>query len=207
MGPDGEGCCIPHDCDGKCPWAPWVTARLELCPVSPAEAKRHVNLYHEHNNAPAGWKFGTGVSCNGDLIGVAMVGHPTGRGLDQRLDVEVTRVCITIAGRYKNAASMLYGAACRMAAAGGYRDAYTYTLDEEDAASVKAAGFTLDAVLPARETWATASRPRYDENLFGETTRPAGPKCRWIRHLRTTRDSGALQDPSPGPLVQDRTTE
>lgn len=23
FGPDGKGCCIPHDCDGKCSWAPW----------------------------------------------------------------------------------------------------------------------------------------------------------------------------------------
>jgi len=25
-GPDGKGCMIPHDCDGKCPWAPWNKA-------------------------------------------------------------------------------------------------------------------------------------------------------------------------------------
>lgn len=23
-GPDGKGCYIPHDCDGKCAWAPWM---------------------------------------------------------------------------------------------------------------------------------------------------------------------------------------
>lgn len=23
-GPDGKGCYIPHDCDGKCSWAPWM---------------------------------------------------------------------------------------------------------------------------------------------------------------------------------------
>ena len=87
---------------------------------------------------------------------------PQGRGLDQYLSVEITRVCLSEKGAYRNAASMLYGAACRMAAAGGYRTAYTYTLEEEDAASVRAAGFSLDAELGERETWATASRPRYD---------------------------------------------
>lgn len=157
--------------------------RLSLVPVTLTEAKRLVNEHHEHNEAPEGWKFGTGVAWDGERVGIAMVGRASGRGIDQKVDVEITRLCITEKGKYKNAASMLYGAACRMAAAGGYRDAYTYTLDEEDAASVMAAGFTLDAELPARETWSTPSRPRYDENLFGERKRPTGPKKRWIRHL------------------------
>ena len=112
-----------------------------------------------------------------------MVGRPSGRGLDQYLSVEITRVCLSEKGTYRNAASMLYGAACRMAAAGGYRVAYTYTLEEEDAASVRAAGFTLDEELGERETWSTAARPRYEENLFGERKRPKGPKRRWRRDL------------------------
>jgi hypothetical protein len=24
FGPDGRGCFIPHDCDGRCAWAPWT---------------------------------------------------------------------------------------------------------------------------------------------------------------------------------------
>lgn len=162
---------------------------LQLAPVNLTDARRLVNGYHEHNEAPLGWKFGTGIEWDGELVGIAMVGRATGRGIDQRLDVEVTRVCITERGKYKNAGSMLYGAACRMAAAGGYRDAYTYTLDGEDAACVRAAGFVLDAELPARETWNTPSRPRYESNLFGESPRPAGVKKRWVRHLRTTSDA------------------
>lgn len=170
--------------------------RLERAPVTLTTARRLVNDFHEHNEAPEGWLFGTGIACDGQLIGIAMVGRASGRGIDQRIDVEITRVCITEKGRYKNAGSMLYGAACRMASAGGYRDAYTYTLDEEDAACVRAAGFTLDAELPARDSWSTPSRPRYDENLFGERKRPTGPKRRWIRHLRT-RGPAALPEPDP----------
>lgn len=158
---------------------------LRLIPITLTEAKLLVNAYHEHNEAPESWKFGTSIACDGERVGAAMVGRPTGRGLDQRQDVEITRLVITEKGRYKNAASMLYGAACRMAAAGGYRDAYTYTLDEEDAASVRAAGFVLDAELDAREQaeWG-ASRPRYEETLLGPRKRPDGPKKRWKRHLR-----------------------
>jgi hypothetical protein len=158
---------------------------LHLVPVTLTEAKRLVNDHHEYNEAVKGWKFGTGIAEDNILIGVAMVGRATGRGINQRLDVEITRLCITEKGRYKNAASMLYGAACRMAAAGGYRTAYTYTLQEEDAASVRAAGFVLDAELDARPTssWGS-SRPRYEETLLGPRKRPDGPKRRWRRELR-----------------------
>jgi hypothetical protein len=164
--------------------------RLALVPVTLTEAKRLVNEHHEHNETTARqtWKFGTGIACDGELVGVAMVGRPTAPQLNQFLDVEITRVCITEKGVYKNAASQLYGAACRMAAAGGYRAAYTYTLESEDAASVRAAGFVFDADVPASETWSRPSRPRQDETLLGPRRRPTGAKKRWKRVLSVARE-------------------
>jgi hypothetical protein len=163
--------------------------RIELVPVTLTEAKTLVNRAHEHNEAPLSWKFGTGIAVDGELVGVAMVGRPTGRGLDQQRAVEITRVCITEKGAYRNAASMLYGAACRMAAAGGYLVAWTYTMEGEDAASVRAAGFALDAELEPRELddWGS-SRPRYTETLFGSRQRPTCRKFRWRRDLVASRE-------------------
>lgn len=161
--------------------------KLELVPVTLTDAKRLVNEHHRHSETTEKqtWKFCTGIAVDGDLVGIAMVGRPTARGLDQKLDVEITRVCITEKGRYRNACSMLYGAACRMAAAAGYRVAYTYTLEDEDAASVRAAGFGLDAELGKREeSWSTPARPRQDETLFGPRKRPLSPKRRWKRVLK-----------------------
>ena len=98
-----------------------------------------------------------------------MVGRPQGRGLDQYLSVEITRVCLSEKGAYRNAASMLYGAACRMAAAGGYRTAYTYTLEERTPqASVplaspstpNSASARRGLPLPARGMTATSSADR-----------------------------------------------
>ncbi len=160
-----------------------ATATYELVPITLAGAKAFVNFHHRHNEAPIGWKFGVGLARDEHLIGVAMAGRPTGRMLDQERDVEITRCCIDEAGIHKNAASRLYGAVCRMAAAGGYRNAYTYTIEGEDAASVKAAGFVLDAELPARESWSTPGRLRQDETLFGPRLRPRGGKFRWKRVL------------------------
>jgi hypothetical protein len=156
---------------------------LRLVPVTLTQAKRFVNEHHRHNEAPESWKFGVGLADDDELVGIAMVGRPTGRMLDQYQTVEITRVCLNEAGVHKNAASMLYGAACRMAAAGGYRTAYTYTLEEEDAASVKAAGFVLDNERGERPTWSTPARPRYEETLLGPRRRPTGPKRRWRRDL------------------------
>ena len=156
---------------------------LELVPVTLTEARRLVAEHHEHSEAPLSWKFGTGIAVDGTLVGVAMVGRPSARALDQHRSVEITRVCLTEAGAYRNAASMLYGAACRMAAAGGYRVAYTYTLEHEDAACVRAAGFELDEELGERPSWSTPARPRYEATLFGERKRSPGPKRRWRRAL------------------------
>lgn len=78
---------------------------------------------------------------------------------------------------------MLYGASARAAKALGYRRAYTYTLAEESGASLRAAGWELDAELPARPTWDTPSRHRVQTDLFGQERRPAGAKRRWKKTL------------------------
>jgi hypothetical protein len=156
----------------------------ELVPITLTDLKRYVNENHAHNEAPTSWKFGVGLAEDGVLVGVCAVGRPQGRGLDQYLDVEVTRVCVAEKGMHRNACSTLYGAACRAAAALGYRTAYTYTLEEEDAASVRAAGFVLDAVLQKRSSDWGSSRPRYSETLFGPRRIPTDAKVRWRRDLK-----------------------
>ena len=151
-------------------------------PITLTAAKRFVNEQHRHNEAPIGWSFGVGLEKDGILVGVAMAGRPSARKL-QTADpylIEITRIT-TLGDR--NACTMLYGAVCRAAKALGYRTAITYTLVEEGGASVRAAGFTLDAELPAARSWAQPSRPRYESTLLGPRLRPSGPKIRWKRNL------------------------
>ena len=157
---------------------------MELVPITLRDANRFVNEHHRHNEQTRGWKFGTSLVVNGEVVAVGIAGRPSGRGLDQYRSVEITRVCVV--DGHRNACSKLYGALCRAATALGYTTAYTYTLAEEDAASVKASGFVLDAELGARETWDTPSLRRQDETLFGPRKRPAGAKRRWRRDLVTT---------------------
>src|ERR1035441_8056475 len=74
------------------------------------------------------------------LVGVAIVGRPVARRLDDGETLEVTRLCTD---GTPNACSFLYGACRRAAFALGYGRIGTYTLQDEGGASLRAAGWTL----------------------------------------------------------------
>lgn len=154
---------------------------LELRPMDLTPAKRYVAEHHRHNLPPVGWKFGVAAYVGDELVGVGMAGRPIGRGLEDGYTLEIIRTCTD---GYPNACSMLYGALARAGKALGYRRCYTYTLASESGASLRAAGFERDAELPARSGWDCDSRPRYEEDLFGNKRTPsAEAKVRWIRRL------------------------
>lgn len=100
--------------------------------------------------------------------------------LNNPRSLEVLRTCTTGA---QNANSMLYGAAARAAKALGYKTLFTYTLEEETGASLKASGWVVDGRNPGEASWSRPSRPRYQTDLFGEERRPTGPKIRWRKDL------------------------
>ena len=153
---------------------------MTIVPVTLKDAKTFVALHHRHNAPPAGWLFGTGLEVNEKLVGVAIAGRPVARELDKPGNVEITRVC-TLGDR--NANSRLYGAILRAAKALGYRRAYTYTLQSETGSTMRAVGFEIDAELKARATWSCPARHRFQVDLFGNETRPAEPKIRWVKDL------------------------
>tara|TARA_B000000441_G_scaffold95968_1_gene66722 strand:- start:465 stop:806 length:342 start_codon:yes stop_codon:yes gene_type:complete len=93
-----------------------------------------------------------------EIVGVAIVGRPVARGLDDGYTLEVNRCCTTGA---KNACSMLYGAAWRAAKAMGYRRLITYVLDSETGTSLKASNWKLVYEVKCR-SWNTPTRPRID---------------------------------------------
>ena len=91
-------------------------------------------------------------------MGVAIVGRPVSRYLDDGLTLEVNRLCTT---GEQNACSMLYGAAARAAKAMGYHKIITYTLDSEPGTSLRAAGWTC-AGPAGGERWTGQRRPAAD---------------------------------------------
>jgi hypothetical protein len=116
-------------------------------------------------------KFCIGVADeNGDLVGVAIVGRPVARHLDDHCTLEVTRTCTNGS---RNVNSMLYGAAWRAAKALGYERLITYTQAGESGDSLRGAGWHVIAELSSRKGWTTPSRRRSDHGLDGV------PRTRW----------------------------
>ena len=158
---------------------------LEIVPTTLEEANHFVKQHHRHRGPVVGAKFclaaaerreigdsrpgGAGYGMHMDCIaGVAIVGRPVARNLDDGFTLEVNRCCTD---GTRNACSMLYAAAWRAARALGYRRLITYTLDSEPGSSLRAAGFRVVGQVRAK-TWHTPSRPRVD-------TSPLQAKLRW----------------------------
>ncbi|GAA4412188.1 hypothetical protein GCM10023148_05580 [Actinokineospora soli] len=92
-------------------------------------------------------KFAVGVAAGDALVGVAVIGRPVARHLDDGMTVEVTRTCTDGTA---NSNSMLYGAAWRVARGLGYSRLVTYTQCGESGSSLRAAGFIKVAQLRPR---------------------------------------------------------
>ena len=146
---------------------------LELKPVTLKEANAFVAYYHRHHKPVVGHKFSIGCAENGHLVGVAIVGRPVSRYLDDGKTLEVNRLCTD---GTKNACSMLYAAAWRAARAMGYQKIVTYILDTESGASLRAAGWDC-AGLTGGKRWTGSRCPVTD--LY-----PAQMKFRYEKQLK-----------------------
>lgn len=134
-------------------------------PVTFAQACAFVRDWHRHHRPPQGHKFSIGVADQDNvLVGVAVVGRPVARMLDDGLTLEVTRVATD---GTRNACSMLYAAAWRAGKALGYTRLITYTQAGETGASLRAAGWRVIAERPAHAGWWRPSRPRQDHSPVG----------------------------------------
>ena len=145
---------------------------MNLKPITLKEANAFVQAHHRHHGPTVGHKFSIGAEQNGDLVGVAIVGRPVARGLDDGYTAEVTRLCTD---GTQNACSFLYAAAAKTAKAMGYRRIITYILSSENGASLKASGWKMDGIVKGR-SWDCKSRPR-------EPKSPTCNKTRWVNEF------------------------
>lgn len=143
---------------------------LRLSPITQREALAFVDRHHRHHSPPRGALFQVAVANENEIRGVAVVGRPVARQLQDGYTAEVTRCC-TLGDR--NACSMLYGACWRAARALGYRRLVTYTLPEEGGASLRGAGFRCLGEAGGG-SWSRRERPRVDLH-------PTQTKLRWER--------------------------
>ena len=138
---------------------------MRVTPIELSEANAFVSKFHRHHKPVVGHKFSIAVS-NDVVCGVAIVGRPVSRHLDDGFTLEVNRCCTD---GTRNACSMLYSSAWKAAKALGYMRLITYTLPEEGGASLRGAGWTLVG-LRGGGNWNVKSRPRIDtaEILSGQ---------------------------------------
>lgn len=143
--------------------------KLTVIPCDLADANAFVKQHHRHHPPVPGHKFSLAV-CDeaGTIRGVAIVGRPVARRLDNGWTLEVNRVATD---GCPNACSALYGAARRATFALGYRKLVTYTLPSEGGASLRGAGWKCLGEAGGG-TWSRKSRPRVD-------THPTQIKLRW----------------------------
>jgi hypothetical protein len=140
---------------------------LVVRPCSFRDACAFIAMHHRHHKPPQGHKWSLSV-WNGHLCGVATVGRPTARRLDDGLTAEVTRLCTD---GTDNACSCLYAAARRVAKEMGYAHIVTFILASEPGTSLRAAGWVKECDTPGA-SWNVPSRPRTDKH-------PIEPKQRW----------------------------
>ena len=135
-----------------------------------ADANAFVTMHHRHNKKVQGHKFSIGCVADNNLIGVAIVGRPVARKLDDGFTAEVTRLCV-LDDAPKNACSFLYRRAWRAWAAMGGLRLITYTLESESGSSLRGSGAKQIAISPSWKEgkgWTTRSnrvwQPVHREN-------------------------------------------
>lgn len=135
-------------------------SRLRVVPCSVEKAKEYVESIHRHHTASTSARYCVAVVDDTGLVrGVAMVGRPVARVLDDGWTLEVNRVATD---GCENACSALYGAARRIAHALGYSRLITYIREDEPGTSMKASGWDFEQKIRAR-SWDMPGRRRVDK--------------------------------------------
>lgn len=119
-----------------------MSQHLFVRPISIAAANEYVELNHRHHGKKTGCRFAICcIDVGGEIHGVAICSNPVARNNDDGLTLEVSRLCTD---GTRNACSILYGAAARIAKDMGFRKIQTYILSSEDGASLRASGWQLE---------------------------------------------------------------
>lgn len=146
---------------------------IKAIPLELKQANEFVDSLHRHHNAVHRDKFRVGAEIDGRLVGVAQVGRPVARMLDDGNTVEVVRLCTD---GTKDVCSFLYSRCARVAKELGYSKIITYILETESGASLKAVGWR-EAAITSGGSWDRPSRRRENDS-------PTCPKRRYEKILR-----------------------
>lgn len=140
-------------------------ARVELF-----YANAFIRAHHRHHREVTGHRFSLGVKDRQGVIrGVAICGRPVARRTSQTEVLEVTRLCTD---GTKNACSMLYSMAYRIAKEMGFSRIQTFILDSENGTTLLASGWKFIGVSPGGY-WTRNSL----------SSAPSSPKQLWVKEI------------------------
>lgn len=146
---------------------------LRLFPATLSQANEMIELFHRHHKRVVGHRFTIGCESKDGVHGIAVVGRPVARMIEQYRVAEVTRL---VSDGKANVCSMLYSACARAAKAMGYGSIQTYILEDELGTSLKAAGWEFVRIVKG-DTWVRKVRPDR------RTDQPMCDKQLWMKVL------------------------
>ena len=147
--------------------------KLQPLPITLREANDFVEQYHRHSKRTQrdGGKFAIGATTGDQMVGVAIVGRPLARLLDDGYTSEVTRCCV-LENSPKGTGSFLYGRCWRIWQQMGGKKMITYTLQTESGSTLKGAGWKIIGET-SKGNWSREGRERDWQPIYGQL------KFRW----------------------------
>ena len=153
-----------------------MAKHLTCVPLTLKDANKFVNQYHRHNKDCRGHRFSIGAIYKDELVGVAIIGRPIARKIDQKVIAEVLRNCVK-PDAPKGTCSFLYAKAIQAWQVLGGKKIITYTLETEKGSSLKAVSFKDVSKTPVFKYGWTNRKNR----ILPETQKVR--KVRWEKEL------------------------
>ena len=145
-------------------------------PLTLKQANAFIKEFHRHHKKVTGHRFSLAAYDGDRVCGIAVVGRPVARALDQWRIAEVNRLATD---GTKNACSILYAAAARAADAMGFDKIQTYTLPAEGGTSLRASGWTCEGEAGGGD-WNAGGKASHKNR---RTDQPMEVKWRWSKTL------------------------
>tara|TARA_R100000655_G_scaffold2061_4_gene7536 strand:+ start:542 stop:1009 length:468 start_codon:yes stop_codon:yes gene_type:complete len=155
-----------------------MSKHLKVIPLNLKEANTFIEKHHRHNKRCVGHKFSIGAEYQGKLVGVAIIGRPVARKLDDKLTLEINRNCV-LDDAPKGTCSFLYAKAIKIWQSMGGKKIITYTLSNESGSSLKAVNFNKETtvqIFKKNTGWTTRTNRIWQEVQ-------ATPRIRWGKEL------------------------
>lgn len=157
---------------------------LRLRPYPIKHALPFVRAVHRRLPAIQGGMWSVAVEDATEIRGVAVVGRPNARMMDNGDRLQVLRVAVIVGT--PNGCSMLYGACSRAARSMGATDLFTYIHDDESGISLKASGWVEDTAFESDGgEWSRPSRQRELTIEPGKKRRYWAPWSAYVKKMAT----------------------